>query len=316
MAKPFKELQEQIEILKSRNLTIDDEENAKECLLLNNYYNIVNCYGKLLTVKKDTYINGAEFKEMMAIHTFDREIKKVFFVNTQIIENNFKSIVAYFFSLKGNRKPFLYFEQNNFDGKKPIETAKLFGDISKIIDNGLKDNKSAIYHYYYQHNDIPMWVLVNNMTFGQIIRMYGLLRIDIKNEINRCVNNYANKNLASSTIRLSDSDLYTILDNIKNVRNIVAHNNKMFDYLSRYNYPYINEVCKEYGTNQNGNRRSVFYTYVMMRLFLNPDQYRIMNNTIANRMKDLNKNLHSISANDVIAKLGFPENWYKTSKIK
>ena len=44
--KPFKTLEEQIEILKSRNLKFEDEEKAKFYLLHNNYYNIINCYIK------------------------------------------------------------------------------------------------------------------------------------------------------------------------------------------------------------------------------------------------------------------------------
>ena len=42
--KPFKNLDEQIEILKSRGLKFNDENKAKKYLLNYNYYNIINCY--------------------------------------------------------------------------------------------------------------------------------------------------------------------------------------------------------------------------------------------------------------------------------
>ena len=38
--KSFKTIEEQLEILRSRGLTIDDEDVAKEFLLWNNYYRV------------------------------------------------------------------------------------------------------------------------------------------------------------------------------------------------------------------------------------------------------------------------------------
>lgn len=315
MSKPFKNLDEQINILKTRNLTIIDDAHAKECLLQNNYYNVVNCYGKFLTNSSDRYINGSEFKEMMAIHTFDREFKKILFVNTQIIENYFKSILAYNFSFKGTRVKYAYFDQSNYDPIKVLETARLCGEISKIIENETHKRDSAIYHYFNQHGDVPIWVLVNYMTFGQVIKMYKVLRIDIKNEINKNINIFANKNLNCTNIRLSDTELVNILDNIKNMRNIVAHNNKLFDYKARYNYPYISQIHSSSQISPSSIRKSVFDTFMMMKLFLNNDQFKIMNNSIVNRMKNLDKRVHSISINNIISKLGYPQDWYKISKI-
>ena len=47
LIKEFKTIDEQIEILKSRGLAFNDEEFAKEKLLVTNYYNTINGYKKL-----------------------------------------------------------------------------------------------------------------------------------------------------------------------------------------------------------------------------------------------------------------------------
>ena len=52
--KEFKTVNEQIELLKSRNLTILDEEKARENLMLYGYYEIVNGYKDVLL--KDTEV--------------------------------------------------------------------------------------------------------------------------------------------------------------------------------------------------------------------------------------------------------------------
>ena len=48
--KSFKTIEEQLEILRSRGLTIDDEDVAKEFLLWNNYYRVS---GYSLTLRKN-----------------------------------------------------------------------------------------------------------------------------------------------------------------------------------------------------------------------------------------------------------------------
>lgn len=44
--KPFSTLTEQVDILKSRGMIIEDEEKAKCILLRENYYNVINGYKK------------------------------------------------------------------------------------------------------------------------------------------------------------------------------------------------------------------------------------------------------------------------------
>ena len=50
MSKPFKTLDEQISILKSRGLIVHDDESAKLSLLCNNYYNVINYYSKFFMI--------------------------------------------------------------------------------------------------------------------------------------------------------------------------------------------------------------------------------------------------------------------------
>ena len=48
MTKPFKTIDEQLEILKDRNLVIDDELLARQSLSFYGYYEIVNGYKQFL----------------------------------------------------------------------------------------------------------------------------------------------------------------------------------------------------------------------------------------------------------------------------
>lgn len=54
--KEFKNIDEQIEILKNRGLVFKDLNLAKRYLLTNNYYNIINGYGKYFQNNTDIFI--------------------------------------------------------------------------------------------------------------------------------------------------------------------------------------------------------------------------------------------------------------------
>ena len=71
--KDFKTLDEQIDILKKRGLSIKDEERAKKFLLSQNYYNIINGYAKFFPRTGDNYTNGTDFDEITSLYTFERE---------------------------------------------------------------------------------------------------------------------------------------------------------------------------------------------------------------------------------------------------
>lgn len=76
MQKPFKSVTEQVSILKSRGLTIKDEKAASRYLLFNNYYNVVNHFGKFFQDGSDCYISGASFDEIRYLFQLDKEIKE------------------------------------------------------------------------------------------------------------------------------------------------------------------------------------------------------------------------------------------------
>ena len=75
--KPFKTLDQQIAILKRRGLNVKKYEHAKQYLLTNNYYNVINGYSKFFTTKRnpENYISTVDFREIEAIHLFDKELK-------------------------------------------------------------------------------------------------------------------------------------------------------------------------------------------------------------------------------------------------
>ncbi|WP_413627669.1 hypothetical protein R4B61_00260 [Fructilactobacillus vespulae] len=62
--KNFKTIENQIDILKNRGLSIKNDSEANLYLLTNNYYNIINGYSKYFMKQgTDEYIESASFDE-------------------------------------------------------------------------------------------------------------------------------------------------------------------------------------------------------------------------------------------------------------
>ena len=92
--KIFKNLDEQVEILKQKNLTINDVDYAKEVLLRENYFFLNGYrYPFIKSLDNKVYIDGVTFEELYSLFLFDRKLRNVVFKNILMIENNIKSII-------------------------------------------------------------------------------------------------------------------------------------------------------------------------------------------------------------------------------
>ena len=72
MQKEFKTIDEQINILKNRGLLFDEENEAKEILLRENYF-FLSGYRHLFIMRGSTrFISGTTFRELHSLFLFDR----------------------------------------------------------------------------------------------------------------------------------------------------------------------------------------------------------------------------------------------------
>ena len=101
MNKIFKNLDEQIDILKSRNLVIEDEEKAKNILLKENYF-FINGYRHMFLEPNNNkkFIDGTTFDELYSTFIFDRNMRNIMFKHLLVVENNMKSVISYQLSKK------------------------------------------------------------------------------------------------------------------------------------------------------------------------------------------------------------------------
>ena len=224
--KIFRNLDEQINILKNKDLTIKDEEQVKQILLRENYF-FISGYRHLLmkNYKDKTFIKGSTFEELYAIFNFDRHIRNICFKNILIIENNIKSIVSYQLSKKYGFQEKNYLNPKNYT-EDPIKLRQVHDVLNKmrkqLAFNGKKH--TATMHYLTNYGYIPMWILVKVLSFGLMSEFYCILKQEDKQEIADLYN-----------INYQEMEVFLYL--LANFRNICAHEDILYDHRTQRSIP-------------------------------------------------------------------------------
>ncbi|PKY92467.1 Abi family protein [Facklamia hominis] len=312
--KPFKTLDEQLDLLESRGLIINNRDKATSYLLEHSYYNVINVYSKFFQNEKNKFINGASFEEIRRVHIFDSELKSILFKYIIESEKHFKSSIAYRFGEKFKDIPYAYLQTSCYSDKNLISLATTISILSKVLKENINSNQpNSIKHYHSNHNNVPIWVLINELTFGETLYLYINLDEKLKNRIAQDMNRFLSDCIGKPTV-LESHALTNLLFNLKDIRNCVAHNNVLFGMKCRNNVKYFPEIHDPYCIKKQQPRQDLFNMIIMMRCFLTNNQFSIMHNTILSRTKTLQGSLQTIEINKIINTLGFPNNWCNTAK--
>lgn len=236
-SKPFKTLDQQIEILKSRNLTIPDEETIKEILLKENYYNIINGY-KTLFLKNtvndenssETYLDNSNFNEIYRLHLLDRQLRHIIIKYLLPFETQLKTICSYRFAeLFPERNAYLNINCYSQE-KNNLETVlKNIANLSRIIQREKgKPSENSIKHYLDKHESVPIWVLINSLTFGEVSYFFNSLENSLQEKITMDFSKTFKKEYNTNN-QISVGALKQIIKTVNLFRNICAHEEVLYN---------------------------------------------------------------------------------------
>ncbi|MGX7048299.1 Abi-like protein [Lactococcus piscium] len=305
----FRSLDEQVKLLNSRGLTIKDPDKAKQLLLRSNYYDIVNGHASFLQSNTNKYKENSTFEELYAIYMFDKNIKVTFFGYIEKAESLIRTSIAYYFS-KNHTESWAYLHTHNFQNE-PLKTSRLFSSLEKTINRyNKKYLNNSITHYMIKEKEIPLWVLVNFLEFGQLRNFYKLMLLEDKIEITNYLSETFNKEY-NKDIDLKPSQIDSYLENLNEVRNIVAHDNRLLKLKLKKRAKYNSSVANNMEPN---HLDSVFHVHLSMRLFLSKNQFDLFCNSIRKREKNLGKYLTSCETTKILGSIGFPDKWFNLVK--
>ena len=184
-----------------------------------------------------------------------------------------------------------YLNENNLDENFDSNIKnKLIEKINKNINDNYKVH-SAITHYKDKYGFIPPFVLTKVLSLGVVSRYFGLLK-------------QSDRQAIAKKFKISDKLLKQILKNLTMVRNISAHNDRLYCFRNK-NYLSFKEIDKEY--SRKNNETNLYMVAQTMKLFLE-DDYNNLLKWLLDEIKRLEKNLSSISIEDILKIMGFPTN--------
>ena len=308
MKKDFKNLNEQIDILRQKGLIVNDSEYAKKVLFRENYF-FLNGY-RLLFMRSNVdrrYIEGATFEELYSLFLFDRTLRNILFKNILIVENNIKSIISYQLSIKYGYREKDYLVPKNFTTNK--EKSRQVLDIIKKMKRQINFNASqhsATSHYINNYGYIPLWVLVKVLSFGIVGELYSILKKEDQ--------------LGIAEIYNIDVDaLANYLTILSNYRNLCAHEDIVFcnktqrevednEYHKLLHIPIMDDEYI-YGKND------VFALILVLKRMLSKEEFSNFIEEVKHNIDNLDLNLHSIKIDKVLDNMGFPKNYYELKNI-
>ncbi len=308
-SKIFKNLDEQIELLKQKGLVIDDIEYAKEVLLRENYF-FISGYRHLFLRNDGSrkFISGTNFRELYSMFNFDRQLRNILFKNILIVENNLKSIMSYVMSKNHGFKEQHYLNAENFnhDYAKSRQINDLLRKMKRQINVNGKQH-SATSHYMQNYGYIPLWVVVKVLSFGIVSELYSVLQKQDQEEI-------------ADIYHVSVNNLINYFPILANYRNLCAHedlcyNNKTNKKIEHTKYHDILNIQKNDEYEYVCGVNDLFAIIIIMKQILKQDDFVLMMNEISYELDILDGKIDTIEIEKVLEAMGFPLNYKEIVRI-
>lgn len=245
MAKEFKTIDELIEIMESRGIVVD--ELTKPAIMRESYYAIVNGYkrpfldtAKMESTSEDAFLEGTRFEWVYKLFLFDRDLRNVTFKYLSKAEAIMKTSVVYAFC-EAHPEHDAYLQRSAYVDAKNMLLPKGFkgnrgrkysNDMSRLmetINSKLSDSptrKPFVTHYINKHGSVPLWVLSNDLTFGNMAHFYQLQTRSVQNRTCKLVleaNGWLEKGF-----RISPLELLHAFSVLSEFRNLCAHDDRLY----------------------------------------------------------------------------------------
>lgn len=293
-------------LIKERKMTIKSRKKAKKMLEREGYYNLINGYkDPFLSPKSECeeFLPGTTMEELLAVYTFDRELRQTILKRLLHIETHVKSLIAYRFSEQYGHDNYLkYTNFDTSDQKQYEKTVKLIAHLQRQVADRAFD--PCISHYLSKYAYIPLWVLNCILTFGTISKYYSVLKPQDKMSV-------------AKSMQLMSEDLENILLVLSSARNMCAHGNRLFCYRSKR--PLIDlPIHKKLSIpmNKSGKeylygKRDLFSVLLAMKMTLPQNEFKNMTENIDYHYKKMRKELSTIPGTNILSIMGFPHDWLK-----
>lgn len=308
--KPFLNYTGQLNKLTTdKGLIIIDESTAQKALENISYYALIGGYKQLLyNPMTRQYLPGTTFDDLLSLYYFDESLRELVFKYLCHIEQKMRSLISYHFSetFSPNEREYLNPANYNNSRKNSAGIRLLIHMLS--IEARKNTNHPYIVYQRSTYNNVPIWVIVNTLTFGQLSKMYSFSNTSVKRKISR------------SFHQVNERELGQYLKALTHFRNVCAHNERLYSFRCRLDIP--NTVLhKKMNIPQKGvqytkGKVDLFSVVIAFRYLLSREDFIIFKRSISKLLEKVTVESHTLTEAKLLDTMGFPINWKNITRYK
>lgn len=310
MAKPFLTYDQQIQkLICEKHLQINDPANAKAILKNTGYFSLIGGYKTpFINPMTRTYQNNASFEDILALYQFDLALRELVFRYLCQIECRIRQLTSYSFCKKHGEQQSAYLNPNNYN-RHPKHASNI-ARLLQLLDhqaNRSKDHK-YILHQRNVHHNVPLWILIHTLTFGQISKFYSLLPSYMKSDISK------------EFPGINEKQLEQYLKTLTLFRNVCAHNERLYSFHTQIDFPdtLLHRKLKiaRKGTQYLFGKRDLFGLVIAFRYLLPKQDFLEFKRSLIHISHKYTKCNTHINEHTLFAIMGFPPNWKNISRFQ
>jgi len=302
MTKPFLTYQQQLDKLENeKGLLIPDRNIAEQYLKRIGYFALIGGYKKPFknsTTRK--YKDNTTFNEIVALYRFDENMRELFLKYMLRIERHIRTLLSYAFVKKFGENQTAYLDANNYNvtHKNSRRINKLIGEITTILQS---NDYPYINYQRTQYGNVPLWVLVNVLSFGKLSMMYQFLLQAQQIEISKNFDH------------INERELQQFLSVLTKFRNVCAHNERLYSYKTKNSIPdkllHAKLGIPQRGTEYAAGKNDLFAVVIIFRYLLSLEEFKAFKSLLDKYIKSFLKETTHITEADLLHIMGFPIKW-------
>lgn len=245
----FTTINEQIEILKRRNLLFDNENFAKDILQIYGYYNLINGYKEpyvyLDDNKNEFYKEGTYFEQIYSLFHLDAKLRFSVLTSMLSLEEHLRSITSYVIGEHFGADDSEYLKRENYKDRAVANRNFSLDSILNTMQQALYSNKNPILYHRQKYNNVPPWILVKGIYMNTLVNFIRFQRKDVKEEMLQIMYGIPHEVAALNSVKeLFMNTLFIALD----YRNMSAHGGRTYNFAPNLKLRLNNSLIKELST--------------------------------------------------------------------
>lgn len=272
--------EEQVELLKKKNIIITDKDSCIDFLSKTNYYRLTGYYLPFIRKKEEKCFIDLKFERIQNIYAFDAELRNLISFAIEKIEIHVRTQLAYFHAHTYGAEG--YMNASSFN-KKHDHPAYL-----KHIEMCISENSNTLvieHHKKHYGSHIPIWAIIEFFSIGMLSYFY------------RGMKNCDKAKIAQDTYGVNYQTMESWLRCLTDLRNRCAHYSRLYYWI----FPAIPKMP---AMESYIPTRRLFAQLYMLKLMY-PDKEKWNDEFIKPLIKLVQKYKNDIS----LRHIGFPYHW-------